>query len=97
MGAKTFMKNGNLRYIISTNQDLKANLKADLILGELRSTSDTTFVLNSRRKKEKSMQELAAMVQEQDNEVGKQLVYIIPKLWDVNLLPPCHNPKWMDY
>jgi len=83
MGAKTFVKNGNLRYVISTNQDLKANLKADLILGELRAISATTFVLNSRRKKENSMQELAAMVQEEDKKVGKRLVYIIPKLRDV--------------
>lgn len=51
MGAKTFVKNGNLRYVISTNQELNANLKANLILGELRATSDSTFVLNRRRKK----------------------------------------------
>jgi len=51
MGANKVVKNDNLRYVISTNQDLNANLKANLILGELRATSDSTFVLNSRRKK----------------------------------------------
>jgi len=95
MGAKTFVKNGNLRYVISTNQDLNANFKFNLILGELRATSDSTFVLNSRRRKEQlqgncadSMLELAAMVQEEvkgkeQNDDIKRLVYIIPKLWDI--------------
>jgi len=98
MGAKTFVKNGNLKYVISTNQDLNANLKRDLILGELLATHDTAFVLYSRRRKENSMQEVAAMVQEEvksneNDEVVKRLVYIIPKLRDIKPFAPIPQPS----
>jgi len=98
MGAKTFVKNGLLNYVISTNQDLNANLKANLILGELMATHDTAFVLYSRRRKENSMQELAAMVQEEvkskeNDEAAKRLVYIIPKLWDIKPFASIPQPS----
>jgi hypothetical protein len=112
MCAKTFTKNGNLRFVISTNQDLNANLKANLILGELRATSDSTFVLNSRKRKEiikgspDLMLERAAMVQEEvkgkeNNEVAKRLVCIIPKLGEIkpfaSIPPPFTNGLLKSY
>jgi len=103
MRAKRHFKNGSLSYVISTNQNLNAKKKTDLILGEVRLTSDYTCVLNSRCKQgnivdadSDSRQELAALVQdkatsEEANEVFRRFVCIVPKLWNVKpfaLKPP---------
>ena len=61
-------------------------------------THDTAFVLYSRRRKEKPMQEFAAMVQEEvkdkeNDDVVKRLVYIIPKLWDIKPFASIPQPS----
>jgi len=47
MKAKTQIRNGARSYLLSTTKGLKPNEKADILLGEVRATSDSTFVLYS--------------------------------------------------
>jgi len=47
MKAKTQTRNGARRYLLSTTKVLKPNGKADILLGEVRATSDSIFVLSS--------------------------------------------------
>jgi len=45
--AKTKSRNGARGYLLSTTKGLKPNEKADILLGEVRATSDSNFVLYS--------------------------------------------------
>jgi len=47
MKAKTQSRNGARVYLLSTTKGLKPNEKADILLGEVRATSDSNFVLYS--------------------------------------------------
>jgi len=47
MKAKTQTRNGARSYLLSTTKGLKPNEKADILLGEVRATSDSNFVLYS--------------------------------------------------
>jgi len=45
MKAHTQIKNGARSYLLSTTKSLKPNEKAGILLGEVRATSNTNFVL----------------------------------------------------
>merc|ERR1719233_1428189 len=47
MKAKTQIRNGARSYLFATTKGLKPNEKADILLGEVRATSDSNFVLYS--------------------------------------------------
>jgi len=63
MKAITKFKNGARTYLLSTTKGLKPNEKADILLGEVRATSDTNFVLYSLCETQKN-RELAAIMQD---------------------------------
>jgi len=77
MKAKTQIKNGARNYLLSTTKGLKPNEKADILLGEVRATSDLNFVLYSLCAGQEN-RELVAIMQDKSN-VHRWLC-IIPKV-----------------
>jgi len=63
MKAKTLIRNGRRSYLLSTTKGLKVNKKADIPLGEVRSTSDSNFVLYSLCDGQEN-RELVAIIQD---------------------------------
>jgi len=63
MKANTQFKNGARSYLLSTTKSLKPNEKADTLLGEVRATGDTNFVLYSLCEMQEN-RELAAIMQD---------------------------------
>jgi len=63
MKARTQIKNGARSYLLSTAKGLKSNEKADILLGEVRATSDSNFVLYSLCKMQEN-RELVAIMQD---------------------------------
>jgi len=63
MKAKTQIRNGARSYLLSTTKGLKANKKADIPLGEVRTTSDSNFVLYSLCDGQEN-RELVAIIQD---------------------------------
>jgi len=64
MKAHTQIKNGARSYLFSTTKGLKPNEKADILLGEVRATSDTNFVLYSLCETQEN-RELVAIMQDE--------------------------------
>jgi len=63
MKAHRRFKNGARSYLLSTNKGLKPKEKGDILLGEVRATSDTNFVLYSLCETQEN-RELAAIMQD---------------------------------
>jgi len=63
MKARTQIKNGAWSYLLFTTKGLKPNAKADILLGEVRATSDTNFVLYSLSETQEN-RELVAIMQD---------------------------------
>jgi len=63
MKAHTQIKNGARSYLLSTCRGLKPNEKADILLGEVRATGDTNFVLYSLCEMQEN-RELVAIMQD---------------------------------
>jgi len=77
MEAHTKIKSGARSYLFSTTKGLKPNEKADILLGEVRATSDTNFVLYSLCKTQEN-RELVAIVQDKPN--SEKWLCIMPKV-----------------
>jgi len=63
MKAHTQIKNDARSYLLSNTKDLNPNEKADILLGEVRATSDTNFVLYSLCEMQEN-RELVAIMQD---------------------------------
>jgi len=80
MKAKTQTRNGARRYLLSTTKSLKPNEKADIPLGEVRSTSDSNFVLYSLCDGQEN-RELVAIIQDKPRfNMQSSNLWIIPKV-----------------
>jgi len=63
MKAHTQIKNGARSYLLTTSKCLKPSKKFDILLGEVRATSDTNFVLYSLCEMQEN-RELVAIMQD---------------------------------
>jgi len=79
MKGKTQIKNGARKYLLSTSKGLKPNEKADILLGEVRATSDSNFVLYSLCDGQENRELLAIMQDKPKSNVHRWLC-IIPKV-----------------
>jgi len=77
MEAHTQIKNGARSYLFSTTKGLKPNERADILLGEVRATSDTNFVLYSLCETQEN-RELVAIVRDKPN--SEKWLCIMPKV-----------------
>jgi len=77
MEAHTQIKNGARSYLFSTTKGLKPNERADILLGEVRATSDTNFVLYSLCETQEN-RELVAIVRDKLN--SEKWLCIMPKV-----------------
>jgi len=79
MKAKTKIKNGARNYLLSTTKGLKPNEKADILLGEVRATSDSIFVLYSLCVGQEN-RELLAIMPDTPETNSQRWLCIIPKV-----------------
>merc|ERR1719273_1706806 len=77
MKAHRRFKNGGRSYLLSTNKGLKPKEKGDILLGEVRGTTDTNFVLYSLCETQEN-RELAAIMQ--DKPESARWLCIIPEV-----------------
>merc|ERR1719499_2406076 len=81
MKAKTQIRNGSRSFLLSTTKGLKMNEKADILLGEVRETSDSIFVLYSLCVGQEN-RELAAIMEDKPASNKRQWLCIIPKVME---------------
>jgi hypothetical protein len=80
MKAKTQSKNGARSYLLTTTKSLKLNEKADILLGEVRATSDSNYVLYSLCLGQEN-RELVAIIQDKPQAGVRPIwLWIIPKV-----------------
>merc|ERR1719499_2159898 len=79
MKAKTQIRNGSRSFLLSTTKGLKMNEKADILLGEVRETSDSIFVLYSLCVGQEN-RELVAIMQDRPSSNVNRWLCIIPKV-----------------
>jgi len=79
MKAKTQIRNGSRNFLLSTTKGLKTNEKADILLGEVRATSDSIFVLYSLCVGQEN-RELAAIMEDAPASNKHRWLCIIPKV-----------------